>query len=894
MAQSPGTKIGPYEIQAPLGAGGMGEVYRARDARLSRDVALKLLPAAFASNTERMARFEREAKILASLNHPGIAALYGFEESGGTSALVMELVEGPTLAGRLQRGPIPVAEALPIARQICEALEYAHERGVVHRDLKPANIKLAENDAVKILDFGLAKALETESPAADISSSPTVSHLAMQTSGAGVILGTAAYMSPEQAKGKLPDRRADIWAFGCVLFEMLGGKHAFRGETVTEIFAGIIRDEPDWASLPVIPPRLRELLARCLQKEPRQRLQAIGDVRISIEEILAGKPEASSAPAAAQRGDGLIKSLWWAGWLVAALGGAIFLIPWHKAAPAPDPVIVSQIDPPQNVFYPTAGNQGGMPVLSPDGRHLAFVARDGQGKQMLWVRALDTTAARPVAGTEEAQNPFWSFDGRSLAYYAHGKMLRINASGGPPLVLCESQGGRGGDWSHEGVILFTPNVWSQIHRVSDTGGTPQPVTRFDSGRRDVSHRWPQFLPDGKHFLFFARSNDPQQTGTYAASLDGGTPKLVLQNDSAAIYVPPGYLLFVRERTLLAQPFDPDKVARSGNPLPLADHLQVNSLIQRAAFSVSTEGRLVYQAGSALPGNARLLWFDVNGKQAGEVGTQGVYLTPRLSPDGTKLIYGTLQSGGTDDLWVYDLERRVQARITFASGFFYNATWSPDGKTIIYASTLDGGYHLYRQASDGSGQASRILTEDAIENAPDWSADGRYLVFERIPPRPDAHTEIWGLDLSGDGKPFPVVQGPYNSYTPALSPDGRWVAYTTDETGGTSLSVVPFRHGTGKWQVSSYGGLWPRWRRDGRVLYFLNRDFNVTMCEVNSKGDRFSAGKAQPLFPANPVYGIGISYDVSADGKRFLFNTEVGAEAQEPLTLVVNWTSLLKK
>jgi len=903
MTQPPGTRIGPYQVQSPLGAGGMGEVYRARDSKLGRDVALKLLPAAFASDPERMARFEREAKILASLNHPGIAALYGFEESAGAGALVMELVEGPTLAERIQRGAIPVSEALPIARQICEALEYAHERGVVHRDLKPSNIKLAENDTVKILDFGLAKALEVESPHADISSSPTISHMPMQSNAAGSILGTAAYMSPEQAKGKAPDRRADIWAFGCVLFEMLTGKHAFQGETVTEILAAVIRDEPDGSLLPAMPQRLRELLARCLQREPRRRLQAIGDARIAIEEILAGKQESAPAgtPAGAtpsapeEEGGRFVNFLWWAGWLLAGFGWLIFAIPWQKPTPPPVSVIVSQINAPPDTSYSIAGNQGGMPVLSPDGRKLAFVAKDAQGKKMLWVRPLNSAAAQPLAGTDDARYPFWSFDSRSLGFFANGKLMRIDAAGGPPLALGDAPSGRGGDWGRDGTILFTPNVWTPIHRVADSGGLSQPVSGFENAaRRDATHRWPQFLPDGKHFLFFVRSNDPQKSGTYATSVEGGETKVILLNDSVALFVAPGYLLFVRDRTLMAQPFDLDKLALTGAPVPLANHVQVNSLIQRAALSASGDGLLLYRQGSATPGNARMLWFDASGKQTGEAGSQGDYVTARLSPDGTKLVYGALISGGTDDLWVLDLARGVQTRLTFGGGYHYNATWSPDGKTILYTSTRDVGYHLYRQAADGTGQPTRVVTEDAFENAPEWSADGHYVLFERVSQQPDARTEIWALDLTGDGKPFPVVQSPFDTFTPSLSPDGRWLAYSSNETGGTSLSVVPFRHGSGKWQVSSEGGSRPHWRRDGRAIYFITRDFNLAVCDVNASGETLTAGVVRRLFPVNPVWGVGNPYDVSADGKKFMVNTEVGAESAEPLTLVIHWTSLLKK
>jgi hypothetical protein len=420
------------------------------------------------------------------------------------------------------------------------------------------------------------------------------------------------------------------------------------------------------------------------------------------------------------------------------------------------------------------------------------------------------------------------------------------------------------------------------------------VTRFDGSRQDATHRWPQFLPDGIHFLFFVRSNDRRKTGTYAASLDGGEPKLVLQNDAAALYAPPGYLLFVRDRALLAQKFDAGKLALAGDAVPLADHLQVNSLLQHDAFSVSDNGLLAYQAGSAIPGSSRLLWFDAGGKQIGEVERQGDYLSPRLSPDGKRLAYSSLVSSGINNLWLFDISRGMQTRLTFSAATDFNPTWSPDGKTIAFGSNRDGIFHLYQQPADGSGQAVPLLADDAAEDYPDWSADGLYLFFERTEQRPGAHTEIWALPLSGDRKPFPVVRIPSNAIAPVLSPDGKWVAYASDETGASNLFVVPFRHGSGKWQISLDGGIFPHWGRDGKVLYYISRDFNLMATEVTGNGDSFSVGPVRSLFTVNAVYGVGNFYDVARDGKSFLVNTEVAPKSAEPLTLVVNWTALLKK
>jgi serine/threonine protein kinase len=525
MGLTSGTKLEPYEITGAIGAGGMGEVYRARDTRLGRDVALKVLPQAFARDAERVARFRREAQVLASLNHPNIAAIYGFEDSGGVHALVMELVEGPTLAERIAKGPIAVEEALPIAKQLCEALEYAHERGIVHRDLKPANIKLASNDAVKILDFGLAKALQGDAASGDISSSPTITRMATQ---AGIILGTAAYMSPEQAKGKSVDRRADIWAFGCVLFEMLTGKMAFSGETVTDTLAAVIRAEPDWFLLPADTPQaIRQLLRRCLKKDAKQRLQSVGDARIAVEEVLSGaSPEAASVSAEGR--ESRLRNQWsralpWAATALLTIVAALLAIGYLWRAPQPAPVIVSQILPPPNQSFALGGNSAGPPVLSPDGRKLAFAAMGSDGKQQLWVRSLDSSAAQPLAETDGAMYPFWSPDGGSLGFFADGKLKRIDASGGPPLTLCDAPNGRGGAWNASGTILFTPDLTATVYRVPAAGGTPTEVVKpsLNTG----SNRWPQFLPDGKHFLFYDHSatDTREDSGTFVGSLDGSRP-----------------------------------------------------------------------------------------------------------------------------------------------------------------------------------------------------------------------------------------------------------------------------------------------------------------------------------------------------------------------------------
>jgi serine/threonine protein kinase len=643
---SAGNIFGPYEIAGAIGAGGMGEVYRARDTRLGRDVAMKVLPDAFARDAERMARLRREAQVLASLNHPHIAAIYGFEDADGTHALVMELAEGPTLAERIAKGPIPLDEALPIAKQIAEALEYAHERGIVHRDLKPANIKLAANETVKILDFGLAKAMEGETGSADLSNSPTLTAIATR---AGFLLGTAAYMSPEQAKGKSVDRRADIWAFGCVFYEMLTGRLAFSGETVSDTLAAVIRAEPDWSELPKSTPQtIHNLLRRCLQKEPRQRLQAIGDGRIAIEEMISGAGQASSPSASAEPTTPrwLRVPLWaLAGILTVALAATFLIFPLTMRE-QPARAIVSEISPPANANLALSGNFSDPPALSPDGKCLAFggpptFGSTASGAQpQLWVRPLDSGAARPLAGTNGATFPFWSPDSRYIGCFANGRLNRIDATGGPPLALADAPDNRGGNWGRDGSILFAAQS-GPIYRVSDSGGTPQPVTKLNTSRQEVSHRWPQFLPDGKHFLFYVYSANGENSGTYAGSLAGGEPKLIVRGGSDAVYTPPGYLLFVSQGTLMAQAFDANNLSLTGDAVPIGEHAGVNLSFRRGVFTVSENGILCYGTGNPSGANSRLLWFDPSGKQIGEIGTPANYVEPSLSPDERELAVAML-------------------------------------------------------------------------------------------------------------------------------------------------------------------------------------------------------------------------------------------------------------
>jgi serine/threonine protein kinase len=697
-----GRTVSHYHIVEKLGEGGMGKVYRARDTKLGRDVALKVLPEAFAQNIERMARFQRGARLLASLNYPNIAAIYGLEESTSVRALVMELIEGPTLGELIAAGPMPIGEALPIARQIAEALEFAHERGIVHRDLKPANIQLTKEHQVKILDFGLAKALEGEASPADISKSPTQPVEATQ---AGMILGTAGYMSPEQAQGKSVDRRADIWAFGCVLQEMLTGKPTFQGETVAETLAEVLKAEPDWNALPAAtPPHIRNLLRRCLEKNPKRRLQAMGEARIAMEESVAPV----SSPAGLAMGTSPLQPPVWRRalpWAAAILLiSTAFLAALLLREPSVPPRSVrSYILPPEKTFFAFEGELG-TPVISPDGGRLVFAARNSSGVEMLWVRPLDSLTAQPLAGTEGASFPFWSPDSRSVGYFASGKLMKIDTFGGPTQTICDAPSGRGGAWNAAGTIVFTPLVSGGLAQVSAAGGSPTPIFQRDQ----YTLRWPVFLPDDRHFIYWAGNAfseaSPSTNGIYLGSLESKEQRFLFPADSNALYAPPGYLLFLKGTILEVQPFDARRLTLTGEAFPLAEQVSNPLNYRLGQFSVSQYGDLIYHSGSVAPD--QVVWTDASGKQLGTVGEPGLIWEVRLSPDGKTLgeTVGGPQSRNTD-LWLVDLFRGVRTRFTFDSAIDSYIAWSPDGSKIAFCSTRGGQYDIYVESLALIGNAS---------------------------------------------------------------------------------------------------------------------------------------------------------------------------------------------
>jgi serine/threonine protein kinase/Tol biopolymer transport system component len=880
MALTIGTRLGSHEITALLGKGGMGEVYRARDLKLKREVAIKILPEEFSRDADRVSRFQREAEVLASLNHSNIAAIHDFEETNGTRYLVLELVEGETLADRIARGPVPLEEALIIAKQICDALEAAHGNGIVHRDLKPANIKVKPNGDVKVLDFGLARVREYENNKVGLSNSPTL----MSASMPGMIMGTAAYMSPEQAKGKEADRVSDVWAFGCVLYEMLTGRAVFEGETTSEIFAGVLKGEPDWNCLPVeTPPAIRRLLRRCLQKNRMQRFHDMADARIEIEEADT-EPAAQSVTAPSTRRRDRM------GWIVAALsliGMAVLAIPavfYLRTAPPDAPEMRLEITTP-------ATSDPFSFALSPNGRQLVFVA-SGEGTQRLWLRPLNVVTAQPVAGTEGASYPFWSPDNRSVGFFADGRLKRIDIGGGSPQVLADAVA-RGGTWSPDGVILFSRSTQGPLFRVKASGGDATPVTTLD---RQASHRFPQFLPGGRQFLFYAQGTS-QTGGIYIGSLDSTETKRLTASDAAGVYMPPGWLLWVRGGTLVAQRLDLARLALNGDRINLADLVGIDGATQATAVSASATALLAYRSDTT--GRRQLTWFDRSGKAIGTVGApDNTLFFPRLSPDGRR-VAGYRIVEGNSDIWILDGSRTT--RFTFDPSLDGFPIWSPDGRRVVFRSNRKGKFDLYQKSSDSAGSEEGLLLESGQDNvALDWSRDGRFLLYQSFDPQTD--WDLWVLPMEADGKPWPFLKSNFTEKEGQFSRDGRWVAYVSNESGRFEVYVRPFLapaasstadHSAGQsWQVSTAGGISPTWRPDGKEVYYIAPDGKLMAAAITvNRATLEPPGAPVALFQTR-IYGgtnsqVARQYDVSHDG-RFLINTVREDNNTAPITLLQNW------
>jgi eukaryotic-like serine/threonine-protein kinase len=875
-----GRRVGPYEIVAPLGAGAMGEVYRARDTKLNRDVALKVLPERFALDPDRAARFTREAQLLATLNHPNIAAIYGLEESNpptgsgqaGVKALVMELVDGPTLADRIVLGPISLEESLAIARQIAEALEAAHEKGIIHRDLKPANIKIALTGMVKVLDFGLAKVWDG-APQSDVSASPT---LTATNPGGRTILGTPAYMSPEQARGQSLDRRTDIWSFGCVLYEMLTGRAAFAGDTISDTLAAILEHEPHWAALPAtVPAAVRTLIRRCLEKDVRRRLRAAGDAALDIDDVLTASEQHQDVVVTAPRNRERFA------WLAATLAlSTIALTLGIAYLRTPASVADMRVD----ITTPSTDAPTSF-AISPDGRTLVFVAYD-QGQARLWLRPLDATTAQPLAGTEGAMYPFWSPDSRALGFFADSKLKRIDIRGGVPQALASAPAGRGGTWNSDGLIVFTPIGLGALSSVQSSGGDVAAVTQLDRPHQ-VSHLFPQFLPDGRRFLFFVQGS-PDTQGIYLGALDSKKTQRLTAADSAGAYLPPGWVLFLRQGTLVARRFDSTREELTGDPITVADPVSPDVSNFSGASSVSRDGIVAYRAIGT--GRRQLIWFDRTGKLLGTIGApdENELVTPSLSPDGLKVAAHRTLLGNTD-IWIFDAARAT--RFTFDASRDLFPIWSPDGRYVAFDSNRSGHRYFYQKRSDLAGAEVPFLETPEDKGLNDWSPDGQFILYV-TPNAPKTGADIWYLPLSGDRKPVPFVVTPFLERAGQFSPDGRWVAYQSNETGRYDIYIRSFPGPGGQQQVSTSGGIQARWRSDGQELYYIAPDGKLMAVPITIDGGAIQPGTPVALFQTR-IWGggsnatLGHQYDVAPDG-RFLLNSAVDDVAVAPITLLLNF------
>jgi len=905
MALTPGTRIGSYEVVALIGAGGMGEVYRAHDTRLNRDVALKVLPEVFARDGQRMARFEREAKVLASLNHPNIAAIYGLEESGSIRALVMELVEGPTLAERIAGGPVPMDETLPIARQVADAVEYAHDNNVVHRDLKPANIKVKADGMVKVLDFGLAKAMSDEPTEGDMSNSPTLS---MAATMQGVILGTAAYMSPEQAKGKRVDRRADVWAFGVILYEMLTGKQLYKGETVSETMAAVMMKEPALDALPAkSPPAIRNLLRRCLDKDARQRLRDMGEARIVIQDVLSGAAQVESAGAGSARSRALSRPALFLSTGALLIGAVIAGVAiWNlKPTPAPPsrPVTRTVIDLPPGDRLAALDRPA--VAVSLDGSQLAYVATRGNVQQ-LYLRPMDSLEARPISGTEGALNPFFSPDGQWIGFFTGGSLKKVLVSGGAALTLAASGNHRGASWGSQGTIVFAPGTAGPLQQVLDAGGATQPLTRLEKG--EATHRWPEFLPGGQAVLFAAGANvASSQVAVYSAAT--GERRTLVPSGTQPRYAPSGHLIYSQEGTLMAVPFDAERLEVMGTPVPVVEGVMQSIASGNAQYSLSSTGSLIYVSGSIQAAQRKLVWVSRNGTEQPLAAPARAYFRPRVSPDGRRVAVAVVES--ENQVWLYDLSRDTLTRFTFEGNSNGIPSWTPDGKRIAFQSNKEGPPNLFWQQADGSGGLERLGTSDFNQSPVSWSSDGQLLAFTET--NPTTAQDIWVLRMSdpstssgqapsassGQGrKAQPFLRTRFTEGSPQFSPDGRWLAYVSDESGRREIYVQPYPGPGGKWQISADGGTEPAWNRNGRELFYRNGD-KMMVVEITTQPG-FVAGKPRMLFEGPymqvPSPQTINAYDVSPDGQRFLMvkESEQAQTAPTQVNVVLNWFEELKR
>jgi eukaryotic-like serine/threonine-protein kinase len=877
MSLATGTRLGPYELVSLVGAGAMGEVYQARDLRLGREVALKVLPTVFSINADRLHRFEQEARAASRLNHPNIVAIYDVGKDGEHSYIVSELLEGETLRSRLQRGAVPVRTAVEYAVQIARGLAAAHAKGIVHRDLKPDNLFVTREGPVKILDFGLAKVTAPDLESGSHADVPTIP---------GTVLGSAAYMAPEQVRGQAVDHRVDIFALGAILYETLSGRRAFDAGSAIETMSAVLREETPDASVSnaSVSADLDRIVRHCLEKDPERRFQAAADVAFHLEGLSAssGTSIRSVVPTLARvpRRERLLAGVA----AITALVAAVFGVAYFRGSPEDALVLRYTIPPPEGTTLPSFPS---FLALSPDGRHVALVALSTDGKRQLWVRDLDALASRVLPGTTGADQPFWSSDSRFVAFFAEGKLRKIDITGGLPQTICDAPPARSGSWNEENVIVFTPGAGAGLHMVPASGGVPTPLTTLDRSRGESDHLWPHFLPDGRRYVYLARSADPRNTALYLGSLDGKTRELLDTVDSNAMFSPPGYLIYQREGQLMARPFDASRGRFTGPEFAVAAPIGYNSANGRGAFAVSRTGVLIYRAGSDAT-SSEATWFDRAGKRLGSLGLPDISPDAWLSADGTSVAFSRADRRTATSIWFSSLTRSTLSRFTFGPGMDVLPVWSTDGKYVVFASNRGGAFDLYRKVSSGTGEEELLLKSNTDKYPSDWSRDGHQLLY--YSPGSQGDFDLWIMSLVGDRKPTPFLQTKFDERNGRFSPTGRWIAYVSNETGSYEVYVLPFPLGTGgKWQISTTGGLQPRWRADERELYYLAADGRVMSVPIRADG-QFEHGEPHQLFQTRLDPSVLINdrnYEVAADGERFLVTTPLGTSV--PMTVVVNWT-----
>ena len=894
-----GTKLGPYEIQAPLGAGGMGEVYRATDTRLNRTVAVKTLPKHLSEKPEARERFEREARAISQLSHANICQLYDLGEQDGIHYIVMEYLEGDTLATRVARGRLPIEQVLRYGAEIGEGLDCAHRAGVIHRDLKPGNIMLTRSGA-KLMDFGLAKTAALASPqSSGLSLTLTSPNISQPLTTEGTVIGTFQYMSPEQVEGREADARSDIFSFGSVLYEMTTGKRAFEGKSQVTVASAILEKEPDPVTIsqPLAPPALQHVIQTALMKDPESRWQSAADMSRQLRWMSSPDSSASAARIAAPHPRRHERVLWAV--LVAALAG---LLLWFAVFNRPHPRVVrASIVAPAGTGFDFMGDFSGPPVVSPNGTKVAFAAHGPKERNALWVRRLDTPAAEKLPGTEGAYAQFWSGDGKFIGFFADGKLRKISAAGGPVTILADAPNARGGAWNSDNVIVYAPDYRDCLWKINAGGGDAVRATQLDSSKHST-HRWPTFLPDGKHFLFLANNHSGgrrEDNGVYMGSLDGTGSKQVLVSDAGALYSS-GYLLYHQQNALIAQKFDPASATLSGEAMTIANDVQHDSGTFHTIFSVAQNGVLVYAPGDNSVGDKLALWVNRDGKVLGPVAEPAAYKGGVLSPDGKRLAMGIGEPRA--DIWILDLQHGSRMRLTFDDALHQMPAWSADGKRIVYVSQVGAfimaGTSLHAKAADGSGQDELLLDAKDLSSGqvsitwPQWSPDNRYLIY-KLQSGPSG-ASIWGLPNSPGAKPQPIVKpdSPIGTVVyPRISPDGRWLAYSFNDGRREEIYVTSFPSGEGRWQISRAGGTYPVWRHDGKEIFYISLDghLNATQVEPHEKG--FDVGNTEAMFEMRYTNPLGTPFDVTPDG-RFMVLTQPEGSGQ-PMALVLNWNADLK-